>query len=131
MTFNAYSQSSEYESPVDMDGRCRASVYQSGAFRSTQCSRKGVNEEGGMLWCKIHTPSIKEKKQAEKSAEWEAEWAASRAKDKIKAAAPALLEVLEKVLKRCPDAVTGGKVAFYIDVTDIKEARAIIKAARP
>jgi hypothetical protein len=58
---------------VDMK-RCRATVARADGWGFLQCGRKGVVEECGLLWCKQHTPSVVEAKNAERAAKEKAEW---------------------------------------------------------
>lgn len=60
--------------------RCCGEVYDSLRWRSVQCKRSGVNEEGGKWYCKQHTPSLKKSSADAKHAAWKAKYDADQAR---------------------------------------------------
>jgi len=51
---------------------CSESVSPSTGWNSYQCSRKGIIEENGELWCKQHAPANVKAKREKVRAEWKA-----------------------------------------------------------
>lgn len=54
--------------------RCRSAVHEHGrGVGFYQCTRKGVIEEDGMLWCRQHAPSAERKRHKARQAKWNRE----------------------------------------------------------
>jgi len=65
-----------FQPPLDKKLRCVARVFD--RWHSHQCSRKGVVEQDGKLYCKQHDPErIKSKREAE-TGKFKAQWEESR-----------------------------------------------------
>lgn len=60
--------------------RCCGEVYDNLRWRSVQCKRSGVNEEGGKWYCKQHTPSLKKSAADARYAAWKAKYDADEAR---------------------------------------------------
>ena len=59
--------------------RCVHRVFSSdGSFLGYQCSRGGVNEENGKLFCKQHTPSLVAAKEEARRQKWREQWSKDR-----------------------------------------------------
>jgi len=63
--------------------KCQAVV--SEGWPPGQCSRKGVVEEDGKLWCRQHTPSAVKKRLSETEKRWEAKFEERRRRDRDRA----------------------------------------------
>lgn len=74
--------------------RCFAVV--SKYWPPSQCSRKGVIEEDGHIWCRQHAPSAVKKRNAESEARWNARFEA-RAKLNMDRAWKMVLAKLRKM----------------------------------
>lgn len=57
------------------DQQCEKRVYSGFGFGAHQCTRRGVIEEQGRLWCRQHAPSAKEARDEERRRKHEARWA--------------------------------------------------------
>ncbi len=104
--------------------QCREFVWPRGSFHKTKCSRKGVVERDGKLYCKQHDPlAIAAKRQAENE-KFEMKYAANKEKTRRQRAiinacegiptealeagvVAELLEVLENVSAHLPDCYCG------------------------
>ena len=53
--------------------KCCKLIYGTGTFNSPSCSRSGVIQRNGKLWCKQHDPEKVAARRAAQSAKWEAE----------------------------------------------------------
>ena len=55
-------------------------------FSGHQCSRKGIIEKDGKLYCKIHDPEAEQKRRKEQQEKWDAERKVENAKRRRKSA---------------------------------------------
>lgn len=74
--------------------RCAKQIYQAGSWHTYPCSRKGIIEEDGSLWCKQHAPSSVATRRAETNARWDRERDARRRQNRIEAAERGLVRAL-------------------------------------
>lgn len=61
--------------PVSPEKRCAKQVYSGGSFHGHRCTRLGILEHGGKLWCTQHYPPNVEARDQSRHAQWEREWA--------------------------------------------------------
>lgn len=54
-------------------GNCQATIYGS-RFQGYQCSRKGVIEEDGKLWCRQHAPSLVKSRRDKNMSTYQDKW---------------------------------------------------------
>lgn len=82
--------------------RCAARIWGTWYDRHP-CSRRGVVEEGGKVWCKQHVPSVVAARRDEREARWRRDALAEHAevaaaeRDRRAAAFPGLVAALERV----------------------------------
>lgn len=55
--------------------RCAQRIFEPNGYYSSQCSRRGILEHDGKLWCKQHHPPTAEAKDAERRKRRDEKWA--------------------------------------------------------
>ncbi|MGD8869014.1 MAG: hypothetical protein PVI01_15400 [Gemmatimonadales bacterium] len=84
--------------PVGIGERCGAVIHPWGT-----CANRGVVEEKGKKWCRIHAPSIEARRREERRRKWEEEFAAKqRARERKDRIFYAEQELLRAVMETEP-----------------------------